>query len=125
MRPIEFRAWDEKIKTMIYGVEQLYDCRDVAKGKDGASIGYDLACKGDVIYQSSFGCLLADKDIPVMQYTGILDKNGVKIFEDDVVNVLYNYIGHKTVKYLPTELRYSISNHQASKIEVIGNIHEA
>lgn len=60
----------------------------------------------------------------VGQFTGLTDKNGVKIFEGDNVLVPYNHIGIIEVKYLTKELRFNISSYNLSSITVIGNIHE-
>ena len=62
MRPIKFRAWDEDNKRMF--TPQRIDA-------DGDNKVYD-----------GYGCY----DMPVMQFTGLSDKNGKEIYEGDIID---------------------------------------
>ena len=107
MRDIRFRAWDGK---RMINIMEVYFCLDVLCG-----------------YPEY-------KDWDVMQYTGIKDKNGVEIYEGDVLS---GFNGELTVEmkwsnedggYYVSEIN-RVSGGMATmeylqNFKVIGNIHE-
>lgn len=67
MREIKFRAWDKKTKKMYFNVEDTYD------GMSGHE-DYD-----------SFGNLVGNYEVELMQYTGFKGANDVEVYEGDIV----------------------------------------
>ncbi|PHA00926.1 hypothetical protein COE51_06335 [Bacillus pseudomycoides] len=69
MNTVEFRAWDIKRKEMFY-IDDLYFFEEegIHEIVDGIARGHHAEYK-------------------IMQYTGIKDTNGVKIFEGDMVRI--------------------------------------
>ena len=115
MREIKFRAWHPALKKM------FYDCR----------VGSE-----DWLDRSThFG---GDHDT-LMQYTGLKDKNGVEIYEGDILAPMSNdyqpkyegnwvviftegaFFGESSNEYVETWLPYWKPD---DEIEVIGNIYE-
>lgn len=104
MREFKFRAWDEG---------QIIKCL--------LSTNYGL--------HRFFGIL--NDDAIIMQYTGLKDKNGVEIYEGDII--LYQnckgeiYYCNDTcmfmAKFKTTHSSWSFDS-MDDEIEVIGNIHE-
>lgn len=129
-REIEYRVYDKKHKTI------------------GRVIGWSrygfLEEKGNIVYYvGDKSCLQPiDSDrIIVMQYTGIKDKNGVKIFGGDVIvaqtversplspDHVSGYLKGAIVYYdnsfcLLDDGAYNPYWTNAAEFEVIGNIHE-
>lgn len=58
----------------------------------------------------------------VCQFTGLIDKNGARIFENDKLYVDYNCIGARIIDF--NNGSYNCSNFNLKKCEVVGNIHD-
>jgi hypothetical protein len=108
-REIKFRAWDEHQKYMAY--QGSLDLETIQS------------------FMHHFG------DKPLMQFTGMHDRNGKEIYEGDIIRSEYwNPTDYKVifedgefcfVSLAAIEHPYTNSIHYARDFEVIGNIYEA
>ncbi len=121
MREIKFRAWDKNNNCWVDDV--LLACNNP---------GY--------LYQNYNKCefMGEDRNIVLMQYTGLKDKNGVEIYEGDIVN---SWANHKApnnfykreviwyecgLEFKPlTGTTLCKNNAERGCFEVIGNIYES
>ena len=109
MREIQFRVWDSYNKKMI-------------PTEGGFSLG------------SADSEMVGGPDYPVMQYTGLKDKNGKEVYESDIVIGIYNKIGIIQYYALTPRSGFGIqywdkdslrwSDEIGLEFEVIGNIYE-
>ncbi|EHC5294628.1 hypothetical protein JR517_000508 [Listeria monocytogenes serotype 1/2a] len=109
MREIEFRAWDKEVKEMDYNpsVIEIWQNKPINEQ-------FRLESEEKLVW---------------MQYTGLKDKNGKKIFERDIGWDEHNEC-YGVVKFEEGKFLYVWENiaedlwEVADGIEICGNIHE-
>ena len=68
MREIKFRAWDKDGKKMYFD-------------------GFSISTSGRIEYHTTYWGETSHLDLTLMQFTGLLDKNGKEIYERDIVQL--------------------------------------
>ena len=121
MRPIKFRAWDKRD-----GVMWL---------PDKHRVGYITKTTGNSTISKPFSDVLGDERYELLQFTGLLDKNGVEIYEFDYLNVWLDGLGNETfeVQWDTHKARFILidklgdtwSFDDSNDMEVIGNVWES
>jgi len=139
MREIKFRAWDEQKKVMHYDFEFI---RSGTEGDDWIVFKSDKQKLDDktAIFHPLENPYF-QQQLEIMQFTGLLDKNGKEIYEGDIANITYNCMRFSrfmdvtdrgVMEWIDKSAQWgfkvenSILNEEMQdlKIEVIGNIYE-
>ena len=116
MREIKFRAWHKEKKIM------------------GEVLGIDILHKEIFFSNEDVDCYEHTdfKDIELMEYTGLKDKNNKEIYEGDIVtlhNSKYKVIfNSKEAGFVlrddEFEMNIPFTNNNNKRMEIIGNIYE-